>query len=276
MATEREKEGKRRSWESCMEEFILYVSPNWSPWQFLDLLIHMWQQINLVSFQMLPISTFRLKSWTWSYLYVSLHMNLPVCAHMCQVWSKREESEKSNESTVKPGAPRSHYLSLQTGTLDFRSLAYFSCCYSANSDYYPTVQYLESEHCWFSPASLLLLGCDWMFQDAHCCWWQGDTLSGSDCSSSVQSKELDLDGIFTDTIINSWTHFQANYYFVFYIHFYFSLMVGFQLQCINVWLCTLLHKYWASCSTIVRHDLDISYTFFSNHSLVALMLSGVQ
>lgn len=30
-----------------MEEFILYVSPNWSPWQFPVSLIHTWQQINV-------------------------------------------------------------------------------------------------------------------------------------------------------------------------------------------------------------------------------------
>lgn len=140
--------------------------------------------------------------------------------------------------------------------------------------------YLESEHSWFSPASLLLLWCDKVFQDAHCCWWQEDALSGSDCPSSVQSRRFDLrwgDGIFPDTIINSWTHFHDwLYYFGFYIHFYSSLMVSFLFHCINVYMWTLVHKYWASCSTIVWPESDISYTLFSNHSLIALMHSGVQ
>ncbi len=47
MAAERARERKQSSWEPCMEEFILYVSPNWSPWQFPVSLIHTWQRINL-------------------------------------------------------------------------------------------------------------------------------------------------------------------------------------------------------------------------------------
>lgn len=54
-------------------------------------------------------------------------------------------------------------------------------------------QYLESEHSWFSSASLLLLGYDRVLQDERCCWLQGDALSLSDCPSSMQSRRLDLE-----------------------------------------------------------------------------------
>lgn len=135
MAMERERDGKRSSWESRMEEFILYVSPNWSPWQFPVLLIHTWQQINLAtSFSDFPY--LEIHNCECSYLHVSLGMNSPMGAHTCQVQDEREGSVKRNK---KPGALRSHYMSLQTGTLDSRSLAYFSCHPAAKSDYYPTV-----------------------------------------------------------------------------------------------------------------------------------------
>ncbi len=139
MAMKRARE--KKSWESCMEEFILYVSPNWSPWQFPVSLIHTWQQINLSTLFRHSLSSplgIEIHYRKCSYLHVSLRMNSPMCVHTCQVQSEREESVKRNESTEKPGAPRSHFMPLQTGTLDSRSLAYFSCHPAAKSDYYPT------------------------------------------------------------------------------------------------------------------------------------------
>lgn len=42
---------------------------------------------------------------------------------------------------------------------------------------------------------------------ASCCWWQGDTLSGSDCPSFVQSRRLDSGRWHISWIINNRTHF---------------------------------------------------------------------
>ena len=92
---------------------------------------------SLNPFQTLPY--LEIHNCECSYLHVSLGMNSPMGAYMCQVWGEKEESVKRNESVEKPGALRSHFMSLQTGTLDSRSLAYFSCHPAAKSDYYPTV-----------------------------------------------------------------------------------------------------------------------------------------
>lgn len=57
-ASKRKK--KRSSWESCMKEFILYVSPNWKPLAVPGLAhTYMAADQSLNSFQTLPISAFR-------------------------------------------------------------------------------------------------------------------------------------------------------------------------------------------------------------------------
>lgn len=79
---------RKRSWESCMEEFILYVSPNWSPWQFPVSLIHTWQQINLSTLfrrSLSPPLGTEIHNCECSYLHVSLRVNSPMCVHACQV-----------------------------------------------------------------------------------------------------------------------------------------------------------------------------------------------
>lgn len=80
-----------------MEEFILYVSPNWSPWQFPVSLIHTWQQINLSTLFRLSLSPLLgIEICECSYLHVSLRMNSAVCVHTCQVL-EREGRERKKE-----------------------------------------------------------------------------------------------------------------------------------------------------------------------------------
>lgn len=49
MATEQKRAEKRNSCKFCVREFILYVSPNWGPWQSVISLIHTWQQIRFAT-----------------------------------------------------------------------------------------------------------------------------------------------------------------------------------------------------------------------------------
>ncbi len=71
-------------------------------------------------------------------------MNSPVCINAVRVRlrARGKKSVKRNESPKKPGAQRSHFMSLQTGILDSRSLAYFSWQPAAKADYYPTASAL--------------------------------------------------------------------------------------------------------------------------------------
>lgn len=94
-----------------------------------------------------------------SHLHVSLPVNPPARAHA--VSSSGRGSMKRNES---------HFMSLQTGTLDSRSLAYSSRRPAAKADYYPTATWKVSA-LGFPSASLLLLGCDWECFRMHAAGW---------------------------------------------------------------------------------------------------------
>ena len=158
-------------------------------------LIHTWQQINLSALFRRSVSLplgIEIRSCECSYLHVSLRMNSPMCVHNVSSleWGG-EESVKRNE---RPGATRSHFMSLQTGTLDSRSLAYFSCHPAAKSDYYLTVL---GEWALVGVFSLCQSALAWMWRSASGCTLPlvtggGAHLSGSDCPSSVQSRAPDL------------------------------------------------------------------------------------
>lgn len=121
-----------------MKEFILYVSPNWKPLAVPGLAhTYMAADQSLNSFQTLPISAFRYwnpQLWMFLFACVTAHK----LAYVCTYVHVKFKARVGKESVKEPGA-QSHFKSLQTGTLDSRSLAYFSCHSAAKSDYYPTV-----------------------------------------------------------------------------------------------------------------------------------------
>lgn len=75
---------------------------------------------NHKSFQTLSASLLRM----FPFACVTVHEPACECRYV-KFRAGVQENSKRNESTEKPGAPRSHFMSLQTGTLDSRSLAYF-------------------------------------------------------------------------------------------------------------------------------------------------------
>lgn len=251
-------------WDSSMEKFILYVSPNWSLWQFPVSLIHTWQQISLVSFQTLPISAIRCWKPRLENVPICMcHCAWPeLCAHIRVMFRVRKGKGalKENESAEKRGALRSHFMSLQAGTLDSRTLAYFSCRQSANLDYYLTV--LGKWACLVFLCQSALTGMWRVLQDACCCLWQGGTLSGSDCPSSVQSRRLD----FRRHI--SWCNLSLT---IDHTNcFTLSWDFGFPFLPINVYVITHIPSF------LQPDRVAYSWHFLWVFSCLALMYSGVQ
>lgn len=174
-------------------------------------LIHTWQQINLSTLFRRSVSLplgIEIHSCECSYLHVSLRMNSPMCVHNVSSleWGG-EESVKRNE---RPGATRSHFMSLQTGTLDSRSLAYFSCHPAAKSDYYLTVLGEWALVGFFFPLPV----CSRL--DVTECFRMHAAAGGRGgriCLGLIvlplcnQERLIWGDGRFPDPIINNWAHF---------------------------------------------------------------------
>lgn len=173
---------------------------------------------------------------------------------------KGKRALKENESAEKRGALRSHFMSLQAGTLDSRTLAYFSCRQSANLDYYLTV--LGKWACLVFLCQSALTGMWRVLQDACCCLWQGGTLSGSDCPSSVQSRRLD----FRRHI--SWCNLSLT---IDHTNcFTLSWDFGFPFLPINVYVITHIPSF------LQPDRVAYSWHFLWVFSCLALMYSGVQ
>lgn len=82
--------------------------------------IHGWRSISAL-FRCSPTLSLGIEIYSsrMSYLHVSLHINLLIRVHTCQVQSMRGKSASEHREAL-----RRHFMSLQTVTLDSETLAF--------------------------------------------------------------------------------------------------------------------------------------------------------
>lgn len=204
-----EREGKRSSWESCMKEFILYVSPNWSPWQFPVSFIHTWQQINLSTLFRRSLSW---NLWLWVFLFAC------VTGHGCTYVSSLEREGKERKKKLEHGEAK---------------------CTEELLYVFPNWNtWFQIVGLFFMPPGCqvrLFSNCTWKvstfgFPLPVCFYWDMTERFRMHAAGDWRTHCLGLivlplsnqevpmwgDGIFPDPIINNWTHFHdLLYYFGF-------------------------------------------------------------
>lgn len=146
-----------------------------------------------VSSQMFPVSTFRYWNLQCFLVRMCHYTWTLLLAYMRTSVSSLEQKGRQVQMETRAQWSLAHPVTFCPSQLEHLTSDHWLISHAAVLPTQIIIRlYLESEHSWFSPASLLLLWCDRVFQDAHCCWWQRDALSGSDCPSSVQSRRFDL------------------------------------------------------------------------------------
>lgn len=151
-----------------MEEFILYVSPNWSPWQFLVSLINAWQQINLVD-------SFSLSTPLGSAAHDLRWLLFRAC-HRAGTRSRvciRVEFSASTKRGKRGAQRRPAHggVTLCLSKLEHLTPDRWLISHATRLPIQIIIRlYLESERSWFSSASLSSLRHDGVPQDACCCW----------------------------------------------------------------------------------------------------------
>lgn len=140
-----------------------------------------------------------------SYAHACVYLRICASLSVCYACSESEEQRTEEEEAAPEWLL--HFMSLQTGALDSRSLAYFWCHSAAKSDYYPAV--LGHSRLWnlfFIFIFFLLLACTYVAMTKSPGLWLS-------FRCAIRSFLIGGDATFPDHVINTYNHFPNSLYF---------------------------------------------------------------